>query len=735
MIRNESMNNLLRFKYTNNEQDDSGVKFDQLFDSTFKERIKSKEEWQTYEGDLSYFDFEQAQNIYEIFEHVKDDQSKKDEFEKLFQLMSGISCSNFEKNGDENTSAIRFKDGVLTLRINNIGGSGLNLAFTENNSFTIVDDDSITEHQFYTFAKFFEENGLEIGDYNDFQNISIVNDEGKSIGSFEELHKKYLDNSVYEGRTLEDLQQELASKEGYEEWLENNDKLDELLSKLDNDPNNPTLKKEINELRKKLDCFHPALQRAIELKSLDDKFDNSDDISHDDENDDTKDTPSDDYDGSDRTDDGLGSGDNNFSEYLKEGPKVPSIYAAQKALIARSGIMRIDKKCLKRKRMPDGSYVLAFYDSESDLRADGKIDPKTGLAKDTTKVAFRFYDSKPPRVGIYVPQGKKFETAYAKGALKALKEQGYNYFVMPNAVEFGGDGQGAFWEAAGDQLVCPRLKRGPNDKKGCDMGNDHLTKLLKAISDKNDGNEDDKWLYKMRLVEEINAYQSWQKKPNTALLESAKALTGDIKFHQWSSSILPDLDRKIQNGIDKEGWNAIDISCAYVAQKKIAEAIHNGVLSYKDESGKEVRVKFDYLNYDPAAIDAMFKAEMKAAEAGVIKEFKSRCKPGCTDTPDESDDGTTPIDDDDRDQGKALQQRDFENASRNIVNFYRSSTESTFKSICAKYPGAEYAKEWRVKTVSAPKSIRMGEKGSEFTYAHGRANKSSSSKPTSRGGR
>ena len=123
-----------------------------------------------------------------------------------------------------------------------------------------------------------------------------------------------------------------------------------------------------------------------------------------------------------------------FDEYIK-GDKIDiSLKKMKDGIIARTGIMRTDKRCIKQRRMPDGSYVISLYASESDKLNDGKLD-KDGVPMNKKRVSFRIYASTPPAtIGIYVPQGAKFETAFAKGALKSLKNCGYIFFVMPNAM-------------------------------------------------------------------------------------------------------------------------------------------------------------------------------------------------------------------------------------------------------------------------------------------------------------
>ena len=374
--------------------------------------------------------------------------------------------------------------------------------------------------------------------------------------------------------------------------------------------------------------------------------------------------------------------------------------------------MRVDKKCIRQRRMPDGSYVISFYNSEEDKLKDGKVDPKTGIAKHTKRGAFRYYPGKPPTIGIYIPQGSKVEGGVAKGALGAFKNMGYKYFTVPPSYDIGGEVFGSFMTAAGDQLMCPRLKRSADDTEGCNMGNDNLNQILKGIKDKDESNDKDLKLFKMRLVEEINSYY----KASDKLRESAAMLAGDVKFDHWASSTLPRLNRYIKNGTD-QGWNAVDVACAYAAQAKVAEAIHKGVITYTDEKGQEHSVKYDYLEPNEDVIDKMFKSEMRKAEPNVIAYFKENCHAGSSE-PEYDDDGNQLDQYPDKDNGK-LQQRHFDNASRKLVDHFRDDVAGrTFTTICGKYSGSEKTKDWRPEKTTGYRNIRIGKEGNEFANLH-----------------
>lgn len=691
--------------------------------------IKELETQETRENIADDFDREQAQSIFDVYNKIKGDSTKEAKFKELYALMSDMNSAELAYDGNENKTLLNEKDGVQTLRIKNLGGSGLDLAITDDKSF-IFEQGGLTDWQVASFAKFFADHGMTPESFEGVKDLKVTNAKGEEIGTFEQVYASYTDYSQYEGKSAEELSKLLEGKEGYAEYMAAIDRRGAIkaLGNL-----TPELQAELKALNRQIATFEPALVRAQEQQQSQEEkgadIHASDNQQADDNQSRPQQQPSPQADNDDNKDyelpkgneDDLGGYDNvSFNSYIEgaEKDKKPSLKTFKSTLGFRGGIMRVDKKCIRQRRMPDGSYVISFYNSEEDKLKDGKVDPKTGIAKHTKRCALRYYPGKPPTIGVYIPQGSKVEGGVAKGALGSLKNMGYKYFTMPPSFELGGEVFGAFMSAAGDQLMCPRLKRSADDTEGCDMGNDNLNQILKAMKDKDDGNDKELKLFKMRLVEEINSYY----KASDKLRDSAAMLAGDVKFDHWASSTLPRLNRYIKNGTE-QGWNAVDVACAYAAQAKVAEAIHKGELTYADENGQEHRVKYDYLAEKELAakqddiIDKMFKSEMRKAEPNVIAYFKQNCHAGSSEQ--SYDDEGNQQDQYNDKNNKKLSQRDFDNASRKLVDHFRDDVAGgTFTTICGKYSGSEKAKDWRPEKTTGYRNIRIG-KEDEFSNLHG----------------
>ncbi len=642
------------------------------------------------------FDYEQAKSIHTVYNTVRNDPEKLEKFKKIYALMLDMSENEWAKDGTINQTFLAYNNNVQTLRVRNLGGSGLNVAFNEDLSFVFEKEGSLTEEQVQIFANFAEEHEINIDDFSGIKDLKITNKNGEEIGTFEQVYNDYIDLSEYAGMKFDELQKKLESCDGYQEYENNRAELAKLC-----DMKNRTAdqQKRYEDLKVAVDSFEPKLRRAmdiaeiqggaVQIEGTNAPGHEEDDLEH--EGVEARErTPGQQAEGkiengsTDTVDD---DGKASFSAILANSDdKINddmTFREMSKPIMARAGIARIDKKCCVRRRLPDGSYMIAWYGSETDKYKDCKIDPKTGIAQHTKKVAF-ILRKNPPRIGIYLPQGAKFEGSYAKATLGTIKAMGYKYFKMPSAVEFGGDACGAFWEAAGDQLVCPLLKRSANDD-GCSIGNDDLTKLLKAMKEKNNLDESQEIEFKMRLVEELKhhtAYLRATEKPNSSLETTMKGLEGDARFYHFSKSVLPNLDDKITEGVRNGKWNAVDIACAHKAQAEIIKAVEKGMITYTDSSGRTINQPYDYLHPDMSAINMMFECEMKKAEPEVIEWFKTNCKPGAV-----KDDDPTYGDDDDQING--FKQNDFNTYSQKLVMEYRDIATKAFKDMASKYPGSE----------------------------------------------
>lgn len=541
---------------------------------------------------------EQAQQQLKIFDAVKGDERQLNNFSFLVNLQDNISQGEYSSDGKKNIIAMKMRQSntgqpQVMLEVRNLGGTGLDFALQDGRSILFAKDQELTENQISELSVFFEENGMEVDDFSCFKNLKITKEQGeKSEKSFQDI----FEGQEYRGKTLEELR-----KIEYELRTSGKDvpaKLDQLIGQM-------TAEEEFGDLNQTTEV--KGIEEAAAGRRQANRMYDQATGSASDSAGSAGDEPGD-----------VSSGFKSILAGLNKEPD-PSLKKMRQALKARAGIMRVDKKCVVERRMADGSICISFYKSESDMYADGKLD-KDGVVQHKKMVSFRLYKN-PPKVGIYVPVGAEFKTAYAKGALKALKSNGYKYFTMPGADEFGGDAQKAFWEAAGDQLMCPRLKS-KEHPDGCNMGNDHLAVLLKAINDKNDGSEYEKLEFKMRLVEEIRGYLEYTsggkpEKDNKPLHDSMDKLEGEVKFAKFKSAVLPTLKRFVVSGINGENpesngrkWDQVDLGCAYKAMGNIATAINNGTLP------------IDYFTGSPDLVMQKFQQEMQKVKPEVEKTFK-----------------------------------------------------------------------------------------------------------------
>ncbi len=582
-------------------------------------------------------------NLLQVYGEVEKDLAAhpelKEKFADLERIVDNMLEGDKDSGKDKSNLNLQYKDGQLLLRVDNLGGSGLKFAIKDDLSIVFTENQTLTKEQVQEFAKFFDDMGMSIDSFTPTDKLKVVDDKdsGKEIGSFEDIFRSY-SRAAWRNMDLEELRR--IQKENEDNGISN-----------------------------------PALDDVIAQKTAEEEY------------------ASQDYDADGQTGQTseIGGADapsyegNPFAEYLQEKDKNISLRKMKEKLIGRAGIMRIDRRCITTRRMPDGSMVISFYNSEQDKMNDGKLD-RDGIAQHKKKCAFRIWNSRPPRIGIYVPQGAKFETAYAKGALGALKGCGYNYFEMPSAAEFGGDAQKAFWEAAGDQLMCPLLKSKDNPN-GCDIGNDHLQVILKAIKDKSADDEIDVLTYKMRLIGQLQAYKEYKESKGEKLSKeidkTMSVLEGDIRFHFFQGSVLPGLcDKIVANTSGNGPWNHVDVACAYCALNAITEGVKKGELSYVNEKGEVVTHRYDYLNNaaNQAFIDKMFAAKMREARPEVVRTFKNRLKPGSA-TPNEEEGEDFNFDYETKSDGKKLEQRDYISAGDYTVKTYQDILQNTFAGL------------------------------------------------------
>ncbi len=523
---------------------------------------------------------EQLQNVIDTYQQIKNQPEKHESFRFLASFREQISADWLEKDGQNvcRLSVQSGKDGsnsIVIMKFKNLGGTGLNFSIEDGRSIVFAPDSKLTHKQVSAMSRFFADQGMKIEDFSRLKGLKVYDDQTE-IGSFEEIFKQENQKNNYRDKHLA-----------------------ELLEMQKQNPHDQVLNDEVERRIKSGEDTENALPVTDE---------NTTQAAVSGEN------------------SGGGEGDSfdgkvGFDSYLNDEAKPRTYRDMKKAIRLRAGIMRISPSCIVEKRMPDGSVVISLYGSEADKAADGKMN-KDGIVQHKKKVAFRMWKN-PPRVSIYVPDGGEFKAAYAKGALKA---GGQPYFYMPPTSEFGGDAQKAFWEAAGDTLTCPLLKS-KDHPDGCDIGNDHLQVILKAIKDKGADDEVEILKFKMRLVGQLHKYREFKggKFPSHELKNTCSALEGDIRMHFFQKSVLPALSGHITKGATDKGWTDIDITCAYAAVAKITQAVEKGYITYTDEQGRLVRQPYDYLNPDKneLAINRMFAEEMGKARPEVIGKIKA----------------------------------------------------------------------------------------------------------------
>ena len=465
------------------------------------------------------------------------------------------------------------KNSIVLMKLENLGGTGLSFTIEDGRSIVFAKDSRLNRRQVAEMSRFFADRGMSIEDFSKLKGLKVYDDrdDQKEIGSFEEIFKQESQQTDYKNKSLA-----------------------ELLDIQEQKPHDPVVKDEIERRVKNGEDTNNALpvtdENTTQAAVSGENYGGDEGVSFD--------------------------GKAGFASYLNDEAKPRTYREMRKAIHARAGIMRISPNCIVEKRMPDGSIVISLYGSEADKEADGKMN-KDGVVQHKKKVAFRMWKN-PPRVSIYVPDGAEFKAAYAKGALKA---GGQPYFYMPSADEFGGDAQKAFWEAAGDTLTCPILKS-KDHPEGCSMGNDHLTVILKAMNDKNDGSEYEKMIFKMRLVEQIRGHLEYvsggkPEKENKPLKDSMEKLEGEIKFARFKAAVLPELKDFVVRGINGKipetngrKWNQVDLGCAYKAMGNIATAINNGTLP------------INYFTGSPDLVMQRFQQEMQKVKPEVEETFK-----------------------------------------------------------------------------------------------------------------
>lgn len=597
---------------------------------------------------LDNYSPEQAANILNSYQEVVNNAPElQDKFSTLFGMYENIEGSNdYRRDGDKNQLDISIKTGkdgshLALLTMKNLGGLGLNFTIEDGRSILFDDNKPLTQAQVEAFYDFFKDQGFHISDFKGLEDIKVVDDKNhdKEIGSFEDA---YLDNARAD--------------------------LDKM---------------SLIELSKYAE-LHPddsRVQEALQQKLAQEEANGGDETGS------------------------LANMEPDESQHQASGPFAEGINSYfnnkepnftmrgfKNAVYARAGIMRIDKRCMTTRRLPDGSLAICFYGSESDLRKDGTMD-KDDVVRHTKKCMFVARPGKPPVLGLYVPQGAKMETGYAKAMVGSLKKQGYPYIKIPSANVIGGDTFESLLKACGDQLAIP---------VGAPLGADHIKILIKAAEEGDAKKADikDRLAWKMALIERLD--EQLAESPNSEVQKDRDKMEGDVRFAQFSSKIMPDLEEYIASGVKGdfgERWNEFDLAAAKTALGKVIEAVQNGQpVKYSGPdidpvTGKpqEHIFKFDYMHRDKdankAQVMSFFEATIQKEYPNVVELFTQTVNSG---TVSSSDDNES---DDEKD--------DYENSTKNkidkttiskAIGIVGADGENTFKRMTdqAKGYGSEY---------------------------------------------
>lgn len=550
--------------------------------------VFSKDKWEKanrdelkeqYTDDVAAFfnkySAEQAANILNSYQDIKRNSPELlDTFSTLYGIYESISTQSFARYGDENQLDIVIKTGkdgnrLPMLTMKNLGGLGLNFTIENGRSILFDNNKPLTQAQVEAFYNFFKDQKFHISDFKGLEDIKVVdnNDPDKEIGSFEELYLAHLEAN------LDELTYE------------------ELAVLADRQKDNP------------------AVQKAWQDRLAEEEAN-----------------------GGDKTGSLLNmepETSGRYAEYIDKyfNNVTPNftMRGFKNAIYARAGIMRIDKRCMTTRRLADGSLAICFYASESDLRKDGTMD-KEDVVRHTKKCMFVAHPGKPPVLGLYIPQGGKMETGYAKAMVGALKKQGYPYIKIPSAKDMGGDVFESLMKAFGDQLAIP---------VGADLGADHLDVLIKAAEGSNSqgpqkADDTDLILWKMALVERLD--EQLAKSPNSQVQGVRDRLESDVRLQQFKSNYLSKLEAYIQAGADAkygDKWSKLDVAAAKESLAKVIDAVRTG--EYVNPQGETVKLNFDYLCKDhakaaqnEAVLIELFEQGIKEAYPQLVKDFDKK---------------------------------------------------------------------------------------------------------------
>ncbi len=347
----------------------------------------------------------------------------------------------------------------------------------------------------------------------------------------------------------------------------------------------------------------------------------------------------------------------------------------KKAIKKRAKIAGYNSRLLKTIQMPDGSFCICGYADSNAMIDDMKTD-KDGHVKHTKDFAVRVYPTNPPSAQMYLRPGAEFKASHAKMVIASAKACGCTEISIVSTGEISGAETKAWFEASGDQLFPIHLKQSANDDGFDGFNNDHLQAMLKAIKDKGQGQGDNDTkeilLYKMRVIENIEGYNRYkesigEKGVNQSVRTAVSHMHGDIKFGMFNVSYKGQLEKYINDKVEKGGWNTADLAAAYIAMGKVLKAVETG----KDSNGKNIG--YDYLDRNGNNMEILQNVLVKEIDkarpqvrAGILKHLQG--ERGMQDVQDFDD-----LDNNDAQAGNAV--------SRAANNFLNQTKELLQKNV------------------------------------------------------
>lgn len=171
-----------------------------------------------------------------------------------------------------------------------------------------------------------------------------------------------------------------------------------------------------------------------------------------------------------------------------------------KSMKIQAQICNFNPDLLRTVYAPDGSVVLCFYNSASDMKHDGDIN-KDGEVQHKKAFAVKMKQKNGQwQFEYYLPEGKALDKNQTKMMMNAAKANGAIYFDIPDgAPGNAGASMGAFWEGAGKSLLVPRAS--------CNPGPNDVALMIETAEKENKHSRTNLLKWKQRLADELQAME------------------------------------------------------------------------------------------------------------------------------------------------------------------------------------------------------------------------------------